>query len=129
MKKFLIITIMALCSMLCALSADAQSQKLPVEMLPEFVAEMNKTLPQDIDESMVFSKVQLLNGGKQIDFVVNVKEMEVSPDEFIEACKGMTKQEIRDYFGPEFREMTAFLPVPVSVNFIFKNGKTYRLNY
>ncbi|MDE6682132.1 MAG: hypothetical protein K2J87_01745 [Muribaculaceae bacterium] len=129
MKKFLIITFMAVCSLVCAFSAAAQSQKLPVEMLPEFVAEMNKTLPQDIDQSMVFSKVQLLNGGKQIDFVVQVKDMEIAPEEFIEACKGMSKQEIRDYFGPEFKEMTSLLPVPVSVNFIFKNGKTYRLNY
>lgn len=129
MKKFLIFAVIAVCSFVCAISANAQSQQLPAELLPTFVEEMNKTLPQEIDDTMVFSKVQLINGGKQIDFVVRMKELEVSSSDFIEACKSMSKQEIRNYFGPEFKEMVEILPVPVSVYFIFKDGKTYRLNY
>ncbi|MDE5807364.1 MAG: hypothetical protein K2H76_04550 [Muribaculaceae bacterium] len=127
MKKLLMMALMAVCSLVLSFSANAQ--QLPKSELATFVAEINKTLPQRIDQDMVFSKVQLLNDGNQIDFVINMNPTEVTSDEFISACKTMTKQEIRDYFGPEFKQMVEMLPVPVSIFFVFKDGKTYRVMY
>ena len=127
MKKIIIVAFLAVCSLVLSFASNAQ--QLSKSDLPVFVTEMNKTLPQPIDKEMTFYKVQLLNGGNQMDFVIHMNSTELSSDEFIEVCKSMTKQELRNSFGTEFKEMVTMLPVPVSVNFVFKDGKSHRVLY
>lgn len=132
MKKFLVSAFVAVCAFVGAFNSQAQDEMiLPEDMLSVFVTEMNRNLPQQVEQGVVFTKIQLINNGKQMDFVINVSEeaMGITADEFIEDAKIMTTEEKREFLGPDFEEVAKMIPIPISMNFIFENGKSCRLKY
>ncbi|MBD5189180.1 MAG: hypothetical protein HDS95_02750 [Bacteroidales bacterium] len=127
MKKFLILTFVAICALVNTLTSSAQ-EKLTKEELADYVAMLNEEFPQQLDDDNVLSKAQLINGGNQLDFVVNINDKSINSDEYIAFLKSLSKKELRKYFA-DFTSVMDIVPVPVSIYFIFKDGKKYRANF
>lgn len=127
MKKFLILTFVAICALVNTLTSSAQ-EKLTKEELADYVAMLNEEFPQQLDDDNVLSKAQLINGGNQLDFVVNINDKSINSDEYIAFLKSLSKKELRKYFA-DFTSVMDIVPVPVSIYFIFKDGKKYRVNF
>lgn len=127
MKKFLILTFVAICALVNTLTSSAQ-EKLTKEEFADYVAMLNEEFPQQLDDDNVLSKAQLINGGNQLDFVVNINDKSINSDEYIAFLKSLSKKELRKYFA-DFTSVMDIVPVPVSIYFIFKDGKKYRANF
>ncbi|MDE6255253.1 MAG: hypothetical protein K2M39_03570 [Muribaculaceae bacterium] len=127
MKKFLILTFVAICALVNTLTSSAQ-EKLTKEELADYVAMLNEEFPQQLDDDNVLSKAQLINGGNQLDFVVNINDKSINSDEYIAFLTSLSKKELRKYFA-DFTSVMDIVPVPVSIYFIFKDGKKYRVNF
>lgn len=127
MKKFLILTFVAICALVNTLTSSAQ-EKLTKEELADYVAMLNEEFPQQLDDDNVLSKAQLINGGNQLDFVVNINDKSINSNEYIAFLKSLSKKELRKYFA-DFTSVMDIVPVPVSIYFIFKDGKKYRANF
>ncbi|MBD5328883.1 MAG: hypothetical protein HDS03_03170 [Bacteroides sp.] len=123
--------ILSICLSICALfgAVKVSAQTIPASMLPEIVAEMQKLCPQEVEKGMVMNKVYLQNSNSEIvfDFTFNEKIYGVSSSELIKEFKEMTPAQKKQYLGEEFAQIATMLPVPVYANFIFADGKTFKM--
>lgn len=132
MKKILIFTILAIFGLVSASSVAAQDQKLTLKDLPVFVENCNSMCPSKSDDgSLILTKVQLINDGKQVDFVFEFYGNEYySDEEFLEALKTCSKEEQKVMLGSDFEEMANCIPVPISIYYQFPNlGVSHRITY